>query len=156
MKGKLLLVTMATMLVAACGGSDGGIDVTEIRMGQPTGPNAALYFVATNNGDTDDFLVGATTDVASAVEIHETTMGDDGSTGMQPVESLAVSAGGSLELEPGGYHLMLVDVERMEVGDTVDITLTWEKAGEMAVKAEVVDPADTMGDMDMGDEDEDG
>jgi copper(I)-binding protein len=40
---------------------------------------------------------------------------------------------------------MLVDVDQLEVGDTVRVTLTWEVAGEMTVEAEVVDPSDTMG-----------
>ena len=59
-------------------------------------------------------------------------------------------AGGTLVLEPGGVHLMLVDVERLEVGDTVNVTLQWQMAGAMQVEAEVVEPQHVMEDEDHG------
>ncbi len=146
------------VVIAACGGGGaGGLEVTDVRIGQPTGPNAALYLTATNEGDVTDRLLGASTDAADAVELHETTMGDDGTMGMQPVDGIDLPVGDTLILEPGGYHLMLIGADRMEVGDAVDVTLTWEEAGDMTVEAEVVAASDTMGDtghddMDMGDE----
>ena len=119
------------------------MDVTDVRMGQPTGPNAAVYFTATS--DTTDTLLGAETEVAASVEMHETTMSDDGTMGMQPVAGLDLSPGQPLVLEPGGLHLMLIDVERFEVGDSVEVTLIWESSGEITVTAEVVAPEDAMG-----------
>jgi copper(I)-binding protein len=142
-----VLVAIGALLAVACGGSDGGLEVTEARMGQPTGPNAAVYFTASNNGDQPDRLIGASTDVASSVQIHETAMADDGTMSMEEVDGLDVPAGGTLALEPGGYHLMLIDAERADVGDTVQVTLDWENAGEMTIDVEVVEPGDTM---DMG------
>lgn len=142
MKRSTMFAAMVVLL-AACGSGSGGVDVTEVRMGQPTGPNAAVYFTVTSHST--DTLVGAKTDVAASVEIHETTMGDDGTMGMQPVERVDVSEGQVLVLEPGGLHLMLIDVERFEVGDSVDVTLVWENAGETTVTAEVVAPEDAMG-----------
>jgi len=144
-----VVATMAVVAVslAACGGGSDGIVVTDARMGQPTGPNAAVYFTASNSGEQADRLIGASTDVATSVEIHESTMADDGTMGMQPVDGLDITPGGELTLEPGGYHLMLVDAERLDVGDMVEVTLNWEKAGEMTVDVEVVDPSETM---DMG------
>jgi copper(I)-binding protein len=84
--------------------------------------------------------------VAASVELHETTMGSDGTMSMARIDRLDLPADGSLVLEPGGYHLMLVDADRLEVGETVEVTLIWETAGEMAVEAEVVDPGETLGD----------
>ena len=149
---KSILVTglILTVALAACGGDvtvDGvpDIEVLDARIGQPTGPNAALYFTAENRSDGADVLEGATTDVAVSAELHETVTRDDGTMGMQALDApLEVVGGGSLVLEPGGIHLMLVDVDRLEVGDTVVVTLTWQIAGEMEIEAEVVDPADTM------------
>lgn len=138
-----MLVAVVSMATVACGGGDGSPEVSDARVGQPTGPNAALYF--TVSGDEADRLIGAETTAAVAVEVHETTTEDDGTMGMRAVESLDLPAGGSLVLEPGGFHLMLIDAERMEVGDVIAVTLTWENAGEMLIEAEVVDPADTMG-----------
>lgn len=147
-----LVVTVLTMAIAVAGCGGGGDDVPAIsqaRIGEPTGPNAALYFVAGGYG-TDDRLVAASTDVAPRVEIHETTMNDDGTMGMSPVEGLDIPAQGDLVFEPGGYHVMLIDVDRLEVGETVDVVLEWEHAGSQTIEAEVVDPADTM--TGMGDE----
>jgi hypothetical protein len=72
-------------------------------------------------------------------------MGDDGSMRMRPVEALDLPADGTLILEPGGYHMMLINAARLEVGDTVDVTLVWETAGDMTIVAEVVEPGDTTG-----------
>lgn len=150
MRQLLLVVAAVALLAAACGGeSSGGLVVDDARIGQPTGPNAALYFVVNNDQDAADRLIGASTDAASAVELHETTMSDDGTMGMQPVDGLDVPADGTLTLEPGGLHLMLIDADRMDVGATVMVTLEWETAGDMTIEAEVVDPADAMGDHDM-------
>jgi copper(I)-binding protein len=65
--------------------------------------------------------------------------------GMRAVEGLDLPGDGVLVLEPAGVHLMLVDARRMEVGETVDVTLVWERAGEMIVTAQVVEPGNTMG-----------
>ncbi len=70
----------------------------------------------------------------------------DGTTGMRAIEALELPARETLVLEPGGLHLMLVEARRMEVGDTVEIVLRWEDAGEMSIEAEVVSPADTTSD----------
>lgn len=152
-----LFAALGSILIAACGGDGGGVTVTDARVGQPTGPNAAVYFTASSGGEADR-LIGAATDAAASVELHETAMGDDGTMGMAPVDGLDLPAGGELVLEPGGYHLMMIDADRLEVGDTVEVTLTWESTGDMVLEAEVVEPSDTMGhdDMDMGDEGSDG
>ena len=135
------------LLLAACAveTADAGITVTQARIGAPTGPNAALYMVI-QAGDGNDRLLSAETEVADAVELHETTTSADGATGMRALDGLDLSSGSDLVLEPGGHHLMLIDVEPLKVGQTVDVTLVWETAGSMTVVAEVVDPADTMED----------
>ncbi|MDH3189249.1 MAG: copper chaperone PCu(A)C [Acidimicrobiia bacterium] len=135
------------LVAAACGGGDdGGPTISDARIGQPTGPNAALYLTASGYGEADS-LISVETRVSPTAEIHETMMGDDGTMSMQPVVSLELPASGDLVLEPGGYHIMLIDVERLEVGDEVDVILAWEKAGNQTIKAEVVEPAATMDDM---------
>jgi copper(I)-binding protein len=145
MRRLLLAGLIASSLLVACSGDDGAPEISDVRIGQPTGPNAALYLTATSNG-APDRLLGATTSVAASVELHETTMGSDGTMSMARIDRLDLPADGSLVLEPGVYHLMLVDADRLEVGETVEVTLIWETAGEMAVEAEVVDPGETLGD----------
>ncbi len=130
--------------MTACSGGSDELRVSDVRVGAPAGPNAAVYFTARGAAE-DDALISASTDVAARVEIHETITSDSGTMSMQSVARLDLPAGGQLVLEPGGYHLMLVQVDKLEVGDTISVTLTWEVAGEMTVEAEVVDPSDTMG-----------
>lgn len=61
---------------------------------------------------------------------------------MQPVEDISVPAGETVSLEPGGLHLMMLDLaEPLEVGTTIELTLTFEQAGEVVVTAEVRDMA---------------
>lgn len=142
-----MTLAAGSMIVAACGGMEGELVVSDVRIGMPTGPNAALYFTVENDTDGADELLGASAPVAASVQIHETLAGEDGTMGMQPVDApLEVSANGRLVFEPGGLHLMLVDVDRLEVGDRVDVTLTWQNAGEMDIEAMVVEPQDVAGD----------
>lgn len=74
-------------------------------------------------------------------------MGDDdmpagGMMTMTPVDRIDVPAGGSVALEPGGYHIMLLGLTApLEAGTTVEVTLTFENAGEVAVSADVRDTA---------------
>ena len=140
-------LVVAGLLLAGCGNGADGLEIIDARVGEPTGPNAAMYFTA-RGADEADSLRSATTDVADAIQIHETVVSDEGTMSMRSVPRLELPAGGQLVLEPGGYHLMLVGVDELEVGGTIEVVLGWEVAGEMTVEAEVVDPSDTMGEED--------
>lgn len=61
---------------------------------------------------------------------------------MRPVSSIALPAGETVMLMPGGYHIMLLDlVTPLEVGQTFDVTLTFANAGSKVVTVEVRDEA---------------
>ena len=135
------LLVAVGLLAAACGGSGDAPALSDVRIGRPAGPNGAMYLTAEGYG-TVDKLTGATTDVADSVETHESFMGADGTMGMRPLDGFDLPADGALVLEPGGLHLMLINVDRLDVGDKVKVTLHWESAEDMEVEAEVVDPAD--------------
>ena len=142
------VVVVALMLAAGCGGGTDGLEISDARVGAPTGPNAAMDFTA-RGADEADTLRSASTDVANEIHIHETVISDEGTMSMRSVPRLELPAGGQLVLEPGGFHLMLVDVDELAVGGTIEVVLLWEVAGEMTVVAEVVDPSDTMGEEEM-------
>ncbi len=137
----LAIATLLFLGVACGAGADGPV-ISDARVGEPTGPNAGLYFRAEGYG-TEDSLISASTEVAASVELHETVMGDDGTMGMRPVTSYSLPASGELVLEPGGLHVMLMDVDPLVAGTTIEVTLTWEKAGQTSITAEVVEPAET-------------
>ena len=57
---------------------------------------------------------------------------------MRPVKSIPVPAGGTVELKPGGYHIMLLDLKKdLKPGDTVPVTLSFEHGGELRIEAAV-------------------
>lgn len=64
--------------------------------------------------------------------------GSDGMMSMQPVDSIDVPAGATVALEPGGYHVMLLDLAGdLVAGDTVELTLTFGDGSTQDVAAEV-------------------
>lgn len=74
----------------------------------------------------DAQLVGAQSPVAGVVEVHEMAM-DGGVMKMRAVPRLALPAGKAVELQPGGYHVMLMDLKgQVKDGDTVPVTLLVE------------------------------
>lgn len=123
--------------------------------GQPSGGG---YLVIENAGGGDDRLVAASSPRAGKVEIHTMTMQDDVMV-MRPVEGgLAVPAGETVTLEPGGLHIMFMQVETpFAEGETVPVTLQFEKAGAVTVDLPVGparggEPAHDHGGHDMDDD----
>jgi hypothetical protein len=117
------------------------IQVTGAWVRPPTAPGspAAAYFTITNEAGETDALVGVSSSVAESIDIHETTMDSGGMTGMHPVERLEIPAGGSVTLEPGGYHLMLMGIPdgALIAGTTIVLDLEFERAGTIPVEVEV-------------------
>jgi copper(I)-binding protein len=162
---RLAPVLLVALLVAACSGSASstGVTITDpwARNAPKTAGAGALYMVIKNTGSAADALVGGTTNVAATVEVHETyevesmpaesqamggtespaasgDMGMGGVMAMRQIERLEIPAGGTVELKPGSYHIMLIDLTReLVAGEKVEITLKFEKAGDVKVTAEV-------------------
>jgi periplasmic copper chaperone A len=103
--------------------------------GQPAG---AGYLIIENTGGEADRLISATSDASPDVEIHEMKMEGDVMKMRQLSEGLDIPAGGKVELKPGGYHLMFMDVESpFEEGETLKVNLNFEKAGEVQIELPV-------------------
>ena len=87
-----------------------------------------------NKGNVADQLVSASSPAAGEVQLHEMAM-DGNVMRMRQVKDIAVPAGGSVELKPGGYHLMFLNLKGPFVaGETVPVKLKFAKAGELEVK----------------------
>ncbi|MBQ0822523.1 DUF1775 domain-containing protein [Microvirga terrae] len=93
------------------------------------------YLRITNTGTAPDRLVGGSFPLASKVEVHEMRMDGDVMR-MKPVEGgLEIKPGATVELKPGGLHLMFMDLkEPLKEGQTVKGTLVFEKAGRVEVE----------------------
>lgn len=129
---------MFLILVSGCAASADGLQVRDAWVrAAPAGATTGAFATIVNSTDEADRLVGAECAAARAVEIHETRMEGD-IMQMRPVDAVAVPAGGQVELKPGGYHIMLIDLQRgLQAGEKLTITLIFEKAGRVAVQAEV-------------------
>lgn len=84
-----------------------------------------------------DRLIGAASPAAARVELHVTTKQGDVMR-MRQVKAYDIPVGGSFVLEPGGAHLMLVDLKApLKEGTKVPMTLRFEKAGEVKIVLQV-------------------
>ncbi|NJK79076.1 MAG: copper chaperone PCu(A)C [Chloroflexaceae bacterium] len=102
------------------------------------GGNSAAYMTLVNTGSAADAVVGASTDVANIVELHTTEMDANGVMMMRPLEQIDIPANGEVALQPGGIHVMLIDLTQdLEEGDTVNLTLELQSGGTLEVEAPV-------------------
>jgi copper(I)-binding protein len=114
------------------GSSEGGMGMTG---------TGAIFMRLVNDGREADRLVGGRTDVAKAVEVHETVMEGEVMKMQMLPDGLEVPANGEVLLKPGSYHVMLIGMQRdLKVGDTFSLELEFEKSGPITVEPEVREP----------------
>ncbi len=95
-----------------------------------------VYLTITATG-APDTLLGASSPVAAKAELHE-SIDDNGVMKMRPVASLPVVPGKPVKLQPGGYHIMLIDLTHaLTAGESFPITLTFENAGAVTAQVSV-------------------
>ena len=143
-----ILLISEMLLLAACNASEPeGIVVEDVRANM-TLPfdTGSFWMVITNHSDVDDALVGVQFDGCGAVELHDMLMDGDVMV-MRPVEGQAIPipAGETVELKPGGLHVMCLQKEAaLELDTAVTLNLQFANAGTISVEGVVVEP--TMGD----------
>jgi copper(I)-binding protein len=162
------LITAAALAIgtAACGSdsattsttgepvvteSAASLSITDAWSRQPAEGQmkTAVYGVVSNTTDADITLVSASTSVTSNVELHETLVADDGTMSMQEVEAgFVVPAGATFTFEPGGPHVMLLDIDPATYPtDSVDMILVGDGGETLAFEAEVRELAADEGEM---------
>lgn len=111
-----------------------------------TGDMTAAFGTLSNHGDTDLTVTSAAVDLsgtaaAAAIELHETVMDTSGNMTMRPIDGgFIVPAHGSLALEPGGNHIMLMGLASdLVAGDEVSLTLTLSDGSTLVVQAPAKD-----------------
>ena len=99
----------------------------------------AAYLVVHNGSDTDDAIVAADSPVAEAVELHLSSMNDEGMMSMNQVAEIPVPAHGEVSLEPGGYHIMLIGLtEPLLAADSFELTLEFGAAQPQTITVPVL------------------
>jgi periplasmic copper chaperone A len=102
------------------------------------GGDCGVFMTIANPNNQADTLVAAKTDVAGRAELHTMVKDSQGGMKMQQVQNIPLPAAGSVELKPGSLHVMMFGLTReLKVGDTFNVTLKYETAGEKSVQVQV-------------------
>lgn len=148
---RLAALLIATTIGLVCSGSASAHDfrIGDIKIGHPwtratpAGAKVAGGYVAIENtGAKPDRLIGGTLEASAKVELHEMSV-TDGIMRMRELPTgIAVPAGGRVEMKPGGYHIMFLDLRHpLKQGEKIAGTLVFESAGSVNVEFQV----DAMG-----------
>ncbi len=127
----LKYMALAASLLCACSLPAVAADSNALRVENPyaravppTAQNSGAFMVLRNDSDQPIKVVDAESDVSKVTELH-THIHDKGVMRMRRVESIEVPAHGTVALQPGGYHVMLIGLEHpLKPGDPVHIDLT--------------------------------
>lgn len=124
----------AGLALAGCSAGDGPeLKVSGAFMPQPVGDMAAGFLTVENDGDGADELTSVTSTISDDITIHETK-----NQKMREVKSFGIPAGGELDLERGGSHIMFMALKQQpKQGDTVSIELYFEKSDPIKVELPV-------------------
>ncbi|MFZ4408175.1 MAG: copper chaperone PCu(A)C [Paracraurococcus sp.] len=150
-----LTLTRATFLAAAFTAACGVLPAraADITVQQPwsraamQGGVGGAFMKIENGGTAPDRLVSASSPVARTVELH-TTIRDGDVMRMRPVTAIEVPAHGTVQLQPGGLHVMLIGLNKaLTQGEQVPLTLTFERAGQVAVSLPIQGAGAMGGDM---------
>lgn len=158
----IALAMAAVLVLAACAGQDqggtrgdgadpgGGGEGDPIRISEPWArpvkasgegeiSTGVVYMTIENAGPADDEIIGAASSVAGVLELHETVHDhDEGTSEMHDTHEIPVPAGETVELKPGGLHIMLIDVKQdLDEGDSFSLTLSFREAGDISVTVPV-------------------
>jgi periplasmic copper chaperone A len=141
MRFLLKFAVMAMLLMAApaafaqtAGNSEINVEQPWARATPAGAMTGAVYMTLTNKTKDADRLTAASSDVAAKVQIHEMAIENGIMKMRQLVNGLAIPAGGSVTLKPGGFHVMLIGLKkRLIAGQTLPLTLTFAKAGSISI-----------------------
>jgi copper(I)-binding protein len=140
-KTKFIVILLVGLFLSACiSGEQDGITVEDIwgRPAPMSATNAAFYMVIKNQGQEQDALVEASIDICDATELHMSSIDDEGVMSMHQVQQVDVPAGENTDLEPGGLHIMCIGRQAdLNPGDSVPISLSFTRAGEIIVEAHI-------------------
>ena len=148
----MTLAALTTVALTSCAQKDSSsswsVSDAWVRVTAPKQTNSAAYMKITVSEDDVLTNVSVPSSIAARAELHETTkpmddMSMDTSstemndmTGMKQVASINVPAAGGIRLEPGGFHIMIMDlVKPIKLDELVPLTLTFRKAGKVKVEA---------------------
>ena len=115
------------------------------RATPPTAQAGGGFLTITNKGTTPDRLVAVRSTASDKAEIHEMKMDGNVMRMRELDKGLEIAPGSTVELKPGGYHIMLMGLKApLAKGTKVPVTLVFEKAGSVDVELAVEAMGATM------------
>lgn len=133
----LVAVLVVASVLSGCGApAPEGVEVRD-AWARPAaqGANGAVYFVL--HSSREDELVGVSTNVADAAEMHESMMDGDVMQ-MHQMDTVPLPAGEQVTFKPGGLHIMLVGLKQeLKVGDEIEITLDFKNFQDLKITVPV-------------------
>lgn len=119
----VISVTAALLITDVAHGTSLESDDLWFRQSVPGAENGAGFGTFRNTSDDDIVIVSAYSDASEDVELH-THVHRDGQMSMEQIEALTIPAGESVTLQPGGYHIMLMQLKQpLEPDDTYQLSL---------------------------------
>jgi len=132
-----IVVVIALFLPFVVAAQGPGIEVERPWSRATFAKTGAAYLTIVNRGGAADALIAVSSPAAGKAMVHTTIMAE-GVMKMRPALPVELAAGATVKLAPGGLHIMLMGLKGpLAEGDVVPITLTFEKAGAIAVEARV-------------------
>lgn len=119
-----------------------GITLSDARIQLPlvSGRPAAAYFTVSQANGAPRKVVGVAVEMAGRAEMHETRGGT-----MAPVSEVEVGPGKTIKFAPGGYHVMLFDLDpKLRFTKDAELTVTFDGGDKASARAAVTTMADTM------------
>jgi len=114
-----------------------------VRLAPPNAPAAGAFMVIRNTGSKDVKVVKADNPASRVTELH-THLNEAGVMKMRQVPAIEIKAGGEAKLQPGGLHIMLIDLKApLQEGDNIAITLGFDDGSSKQVDAKVMRPLPT-------------
>ena len=139
----LSLIAASALVVTAASAQDyklGSLEISQpwTRATPSTAKAGGGFLTITNKGTTPDRLVAVRSAVSDKAEIHEMKMEGNVMRMRELAKGLEIPPGATVELKPGGYHIMFMELKAPMAKDAkVPVTLVFEKAGSIDVDLQV-------------------
>lgn len=130
-------VLLLSLLVASGLFAKMEIENAYVREVPPTMPNSAIFMNIKNGSNKAVDLIKADSSVAKNVELHTHTM-SNGMMKMYQIDKITIEANSNTELEPGGFHIMLIGLnQKLKEDDIVEVELSFSNGEKTRIKAPV-------------------
>lgn len=136
----LLLATSLTLAAVAPALAGSGLEVLQPWARAPAGNGPGALYMTLHDAGAADRLTGVTTDAGGMAMLHESASSNGVET-MRDLSGVALPAGGTVVMRPGGIHVMLMDLGRkLRAGDTLHATLSFAHAAPLTITVPVYPP----------------